>query len=154
MIKRILVGSALCLAMAGSGWAGGHEGNPAVKARKGAMAMYGFYLGQLGGMARGNTEYDATVAQTAADNLAALTSSDMSLLFPEGTDSFSVDGTRAEPVIWDEFDAVMGIFSDLGKASTDLAAVAGDGLEALQGAMGPVGMACGACHKPYRSAQN
>ena len=41
------------------------------------------------------------------------------------------------------FNADWDIMPDVDEA---LAAVAGDGLEALQGAMGPLGGSCGACH--------
>jgi cytochrome c556 len=40
-----------------------------------------------------------------------------------------------------------------GAAATGLAAVAGDGLDPMRAAFGPVGAACGACHDAYQAEQ-
>ena len=72
--------------------------------------------------------------------------------WPEGTDSESIEGTRALPSIWEEGSRVMEISAELAAASEGLAAVAGDGLDAMRSALGPVGGACGACHDDYRAS--
>jgi cytochrome c556 len=45
----------------------------AIEARQSKMTLYAFNLGLLGGMAKGDIEYDAQAAGLAAKNLAALT---------------------------------------------------------------------------------
>ena len=71
-LKHFVVTSALVVATASLAFAGGHEGNPAVAARKAHMDLYSFNLGMLGAMAKGETEYNADAAKAAAGNLAAL----------------------------------------------------------------------------------
>lgn len=134
--------------------AASHEGtNPAVKARQAQMTLYAFNLGTLGAMAQGNMPYDAEAAGRAASNLAGLSHLDMSALWPAGTDSFSIDGTRAMPELWDNLPDVMAKAQDLQVAADAMAAAAGTDLASLQAAMGPLGGACSACHRAYRQPE-
>ncbi|MDD9922217.1 MAG: cytochrome c [Boseongicola sp.] len=145
---------ALVFAAAGSlASAGGHDGNPAVKARKAHMQLYAHNLGILGGMARGNMEYDADAAQAAASNMAALSSLNQRSYWAPGTSNAELgDETKALPAIWEQGSTAGQIGGELAAASAALAEVAGNGLEALGPALGPVGATCGACHKAYRVA--
>ncbi len=130
--------------------ADGHV-NPAVTARQSLMKLYVHNIGLLGGMAQGKIDYNAGAAERAAANLAALATQDQSRMWPQGTDSFELGkATRAKPEIWSAGADVEAIHGDLMAATAALAEVAGKDLSALQGAMGPVGKACGACHKLYR----
>lgn len=124
---------------------------PAVEARQGQFQIMALNIGVLGNMARGNAPYDAAQAQAAANNLVAISSIDQSFHWPAGTDNEVLEGTRALPVIWENLGDVVSLWGDFGTASVQLAAVAGDGLEAVQGAIGPVGESCGACHDTYRA---
>lgn len=123
----------------------------AINARQGIFQNYQLMLMTLGGMARGTVEYDAATAQAAADNLVALTQLDARFSWPAGSDNFSVDGTRAKPEIWENFDDVVSKAVALNEAAVALAAVASDGQGALGPAVGAVGSACGACHDDYRA---
>ena len=131
--------------------AGGHQGNPAVKARQAHMSLNGFNMGMLGGMARGRVDYDAETAKAAAENLASLAAMDQGRYWPPGTDNATIEDTRALPALWETFPAVLENAEALKTSSAALAAVAGNGLEALQGAIGPVGGACGACHEKFQA---
>lgn len=122
----------------------------AVEARQGQFKLYSHNLAVLGGMAQGKMDYDAGMAQTAADNLFHVTRHDQSRLWPEGTSSFIVDGTRAKPEIWENLDDFTAKFVAMQDATAALQGVAGDGLDALRPAVGAVGQACGACHEDYR----
>ena len=155
MFKKISLICAGLAVAATATFAGSHQGPHAgaIKARQSHMQLYAFNLGILGGMARGNTEYNAEAAMAAAANMAALTSLAQSAYWPAGSDNASAEGSKALPNLWTDFAGAAKIGGDLAAASANLAAVAGDGLEALQGAMGPIGGACGACHKTYREAQ-
>ncbi|MBY6200249.1 cytochrome c [Maritalea mobilis] len=124
-----------------------------VEARQGQFRIMALNIGVLGQMARGNTEYDADAASAAASNLLTISMLNQSFHWPEGTDSFGLDGTRALPAIWENPEDFAAKWGDFGTAAEALAAVAGDGLEGMQAALGPVGGTCGACHDDYREAQ-
>lgn len=126
----------------------------AIGARKAQMQLYSFNIGQLGAMAKGEVDYDAAVAKAAADNLAAVSALNGMAMWPQGTDSTAMPGkTRAKAEAWTTWPAIAKDSEALVKASADLAAVAGDGLDALRGGIGAVGKSCGGCHKAYREEE-
>lgn len=133
--------------------AGGHELSPEqkiVQARQGQMHLYAHNLGVLGAMAKGATPYDAQAAKAASGNLLALASMTPTSLWVADTDSMMVDGSRAMPSMWDNMEDVAAKGKGMATALVGLHEASGNGLEALQAAMGPVGKACGDCHKAYR----
>ncbi len=125
----------------------------AVKARQGQFNIMALNLGILGGMARGTVDYDAEAAQTAADNLVTVSQLAQPAMWPAGTDAMSIDGTRAEPAIWDNLDDVLAKWAAFGEAATAMAEVAGTGRDAIGPNMGPLGGACKACHDDYRAPE-
>ena len=125
----------------------------AVKARQSVMQIYAFYLGKLGAMAKGEAEYDAEMASTFATNLHTVATMNNGAMWPQGSGVDNpdlADKTAAKPEIWSTYPEVAEKSKALGAALESMVAVAGDGQEALGGAMGPVGQACGGCHKPFR----
>lgn len=139
---------------AGSALADGHL-DAAVKARKAHMQLYAFNLGQLGGMAKGEIDYDAAAAGAAAANLADLAAMNQARYWPEGSDNFAMgEETRTLPALWDNIDDVRKISGDLEEATTALASAAGQDLDSLRAALGDVGKACGACHEDYRQSND
>jgi len=122
----------------------------AVEVRQGMYKLYGNYIGPLGGMARGKMDYDAETAQRAAESLAAVASIDRSGFFPEGTSSNDIDDSEALPALWENMDDVTERFDELESATQELAASAGDGLDALKQSVGRVGQTCKGCHDEYR----
>ena len=155
-MKRILtLALTAVIATATTGIAGGHEGNPAVTARKAHMQLYQHNLSILGNMARGNTDYDAAAAQAAADNMVALSTMSQAGYWVPGTTNAELgDETRTLPAIFGADSTARAIGGDLAAASAALAAVASDGVEAIGPALGPVGATCTACHRPYRARRN
>ncbi len=144
------------IATTGAAFAGGHTSTPeetAMKVRKAHMQLLSFNLGVLGGMAQEKAPYDAQAASIAAANLAAMAGINQTGYWLDGTDT-SVEGSRAKAEIWTDPAGFEEDISDLAGASTALAAVAGDGLDALKAAFGPVGKACGDCHEAYRAPRN
>lgn len=125
--------------------------NPAVKARQSLMSLYAFNIGQLGAMAKGEAEYDAKVAAAAANNLATLTQVDQSAMWPAGTDNAADPSSRALPAIRQNFPDVSAKGQALAEAAVAMQSAAGQDLDALKAAMGPLGGACSACHKAYRA---
>lgn len=125
----------------------------AVNARQAHMGLYGFYLTPLGQMAQDRIAYDAAIATAAASNLAAMAAIDQAAFWVDGTDS-SVEGSRARAEIWTDAEGYAQAQQSMVDATAALALVAGDGIDALKGAFGPVGQSCGACHQTYRAPSN
>jgi len=143
--------AASVIASAGLGLAQEEKKNPVVEARQSLMHLYAFNLGLLGGMAKGEIEYDAEAAGAAASNLAALAATDQTRIWAEGTDNATLgDSTEALPAIWENSDDFAAKRTALVEASATMADAAGGGLDGLRGAMGALGGACGGCHKAYR----
>lgn len=154
MTTRTLLASIIALAAMGTGIAATAQDLPApVQARQGQFQIMALNVGVLANMARGNTEYDAATATAAAGNLVAVSQIDQSFSWPEGTDNFALDGTRALPAIWENLPDVIEKWEAFGAAAEGLAAVAGDGLEPMRAALGPLGGTCGACHDDYRAPE-
>ena len=130
------------------------EMDPNVSARMALMQLYAYNLGVLGGMAQGRMEYDADLAQSAATSLYHLSRSGSGRMWPEGTDNFAMDNTRALPAIWENMADFGARFGAMQEATAAMNDAAGNGLEALQAALGPVGMSCGGCHRTYRQSDD
>lgn len=149
--KLTITASVAAIFIAGVASAGGHDGNPAVKARKAYMQLYAFNMGTLGAMAKGAVAYDAETAQAAADNMAALKSLNTRNMWIPGTSTDDLgDETAALPAIWQEGSEIGAISAAFGTSIDGLAAVAGDGKDAMAAALGGVGGNCSACHKAFR----
>lgn len=125
----------------------------AIKARQSQMRLYAFNLGQLGAMAKGAIEYNADQASAAAGNLALLSKLNAGAMWVADSDALSAANTRALPEIWDNLADVGTKAQALAAAASAMDAAAGTGLTALQAAMGPLGAACGGCHKAYRAPE-
>lgn len=155
MFKKVTLVAAGIAVAATAVFAGGHTGPFAseISARKSHMQLYQHNLGILGNMAKGAVDYDADTAGAAAANLATLTKMSQRTYWPAGSDSANNGNTRALPDIWENFGDVAAIGGSLADAAGAMETAAGTSLEALQAAMGPVGGACGACHKKYRASE-
>lgn len=125
----------------------------AIEGRQAMFQIYKFNLGILGAMAKEKTEYDADIASEAAANLMAAANFGQSAMWPAGSDSETEGNAknRALPAIWETFPAIVEKSDALKKSSAVLAEQAGQGLTALQGAMGDVGASCKGCHDDYRA---
>ncbi len=152
MFKKLALGSVAIVVAATTVYAASHAGPHAgaITARKSHMQLYQHNLIILGGMARGNVDYDADAAKAAASNIAALTRMSQAGYWPQGSDAGSVEGTRAMPALWENFPDVMAKAGAVAEAAAQLEATAGDGVEAIQAGVGQLGGACTACHKAYR----
>jgi cytochrome c556 len=129
----------------------------AIKARQAFMQVNAFNLGILGAMAKGERAYDAELASALAGNLQAQASMRNGAFWPAGSGNdvaALADKTRALPAIWTTYPAVVEKNQAWADATVALAAVAGDGLEALQANIGPVGQGCGGCHSDFRAKAN
>lgn len=122
-----------------------------VAARQGYYKLLGANMGVFASMAKGERDYDAAAAQTAADNMVTLSKYDLGHLFMLGTSSDDVEGSRALPKIWNDFAGVQAKGGDFTKALMDMQSVAGQGKAEMAGALGALGGTCKGCHKEYRA---
>ena len=87
-------------------------------------------------------------------NIKLLTLMSNQAMWAKGTDNGALKGqTRALPAIWaanSEFDAR---WQDWRKAAGELAAVAGNGKDAMVAKLKAMSATCGACHKAYRAKE-
>jgi cytochrome c556 len=120
----------------------------AITYRRGIMQAQGWHMGVLGGMAKGTRPYDKDVAGRSAKYVSEL------LDMPwEGFIAGSETGapTRAKPEIWKDRAKFDKYAQDAKAESVKLAAAAGNGLDALRGAIGPMGRACNNCHDDFQN---
>jgi len=156
MIKKALVFSVALTALGGGIYATAADKGPyddAIKGRQAMFQTYGFNMGILGAMAKEKMEYDADLAKESASNLLAAANFGQSAMWPAGSDNENPANarTRALPAIWNEYPDVVEKSEALKTASVVLAAQAGEGLDALEGAINDVGASCKGCHDDYRA---
>ncbi|MET1414132.1 cytochrome c [Roseibium sp. HPY-6] len=126
----------------------------AIKARKSVMALYAWNLGQLGAMAKGEADYNAEAATTAAENIRILATMNNGAAWPQGSDSTALPGkTRAKVEAWTTYPESAELNKSLATAAIAMAEVAGNGLENVQANIGAIGSACSACHDKFRESQ-
>lgn len=128
-----------------------------IDARQSLMHVYRFNLGMLGAMAKGEMPYDAAQASDAANNLLAASKMRNGAMWPAGSDmsAAGLEGvTWAKPEIWSNMSDVGEKSRALTAALETMAAVAGDGLDAVRSNMGAVGDGCKGCHEPFRASKD
>jgi cytochrome c556 len=154
----MILAGVLAFSAAASVFAEGHASDKAlaaaVKARQSHMQLYSFNLGALGAMAKGEVAYDAATAQGAADNLVAVATLSQQGYWLPGTDSDTMENSRALPAIWGADSNAQQLGMDLAEAAVAMQAAAGSDLAGLQGAMKGLGDACSACHEDYRKPRD
>lgn len=139
---------AVCLAAAPAALAA-QEFDSQLKSRQGQFRIMAFNLGILGSMAKGESPFDAAAAEAAAGNLVAVSGLAQNH-WPEGSDSMSVDGTRAMPAIWEDLGDFQQKWAAFATQAAALADVAPNGVDGLGAAVGAVGQTCQSCHESYR----
>lgn len=122
-----------------------------VKARQGQFQIMAINVGILGAMAKGAVPFDETAAQAAAKSLVGVSMINPAPLFPEGTDAMAINGTRAEPAIWENLPDVLAKWDAFGAAAAQMQTAAAEGPQAIGAALGPLGGTCKACHDAYRA---
>ncbi|XDA96711.1 cytochrome c [Sulfitobacter sp. LCG007] len=150
-----LLAAVLATALGPAPFATAQDNVPAsVKARHHVMQVNGYAMGILGAMAKGEADYDAAMAASAAKNIHAMAMTDPVSLWTPGTEQGASPDSRAKPEIWSDMEGFKAAFADFEQASAKLAEAAGTDLEAMKAAMGPVGKGCGDCHEKFRGPKN
>ncbi len=125
-----------------------------IKARQSEMQLKLFNAGPLFGMAKGKIEYNAELAAMLANNLLLQTKLDMGRAWAEGTDNVAYEGkTAALPEAWSTYPEIAEKGKAYVKAVTELAPVAGNGLDALKSKISALGKGCKGCHDDFREEQ-
>ena len=123
----------------------------AIKARQGEMQLRSFNAGPLFGMAKGKIDYDAEMAKTLAGNLKLMLDLDNGRAWAKGSDNENYAGkTTALPKIWTTYPEIADYGKKYAMAVNELAAVAGDGRDALKSKIGALGKSCKGCHDEFR----
>lgn len=122
----------------------------AIKARQGEMQLRSFSAGPLFGMAKGKIEYNAELASLLANNLLLQTKMDLGRAWPKGSDNTVYEESDALPEIWSTYPEIVEKGKDFVKAVEALAAVAGNGQDALKSKVGALGKSCKGCHDDFR----
>lgn len=153
------IATRLCLLIVGltltaPGFAAQDPLKNAIKARQGEMQLRAFNVGPLFAMAKGKIDYDAAMASKLAGNLKLLLDLDASRHWPKGSDIDNYMGdTTALPEIWTTYPEIGNYGKKYAQAVNELAAEAGNGVEALKSKIGPVGDSCKGCHDEFREMQ-
>ncbi len=125
-----------------------------IKARQSIMQLRIFNAGPLFAMAKGKIDYNAELASTLSNNLLLMTKMNNGRAWAKGTDNVAYKGkTAALPEIWSTYPKVAEKGKAYVKAVTELAAVAGNGVDALRSKVGPLGKSCKGCHDDFREEE-
>jgi cytochrome c556 len=158
MKKLILSVAAAAVVATGIGAVSANESaEKAVKARQALMQVYAFNIGQLGAMVKGEKEYNADLAKASAENLVKATSMNGMAMWVPGTsidDEGMAGKSWAKADIWASGSEVGEKAKAMREAAAQMAEVAGNGLDAMKGAMGGLGGGCKGCHEKYRAPKN
>lgn len=123
----------------------------AIGTRQGFMKLVVWEAGPLFGMAKGDIPYDAEAARMHADNLKTLSAYPVASLFVPGSSDAEFPGkTEALPKITEDMAGFEKAYEEFQLAAAAMADAAGNGQEALTGAVAGLGKSCGGCHNPYR----
>jgi cytochrome c556 len=122
-----------------------HEGvqNPAVKARMNAMSFIGQNMKLIAGMAKGEVDFEAEVANAALANIAG-TAAEIPNLFEAEEEDPKSDAAPEIWLNWDDFTAKADALQ-IAAAETAISDPAG-----LGAAIGQLAPACKACHETYK----
>ena len=119
--------------------------DPDVNARQTLMQANGGAMGLLGGMAKGEKEFDAAAAEAAKQTLIA-NAADIAAKFTNNT---ADPENRAKPEVWTKWDDFVKDAEALGAAAAALDASSLDGVKA---GLGGIGGACKDCHTEFKAS--
>lgn len=156
-MKKSIVAASVLFGLFGFGVMAHETSSPAeaeVFIRHGLMMQLSSDMAILGGMAKGETPYDSTLATRSANNIAAVASVLSMQQFPEGSEVGKVKDSNALPELWASQDDFLKKIDDLGNAASIMQGDAGTDATAIKGALMQLGGACSACHKAYRQPES
>jgi cytochrome c556 len=148
--KRLVVWSALALALVVAMSAVAMTGAEAIKARQETMESVRDGMMALSAIAKKEQPFDVEVVKANAAKIAEnLTTS--AELFPESSAEGEVE-TWAKAEIWTEWEQFDEILKSTIQAAVDMQSV--EDAEAFMPALGAIGNGCKSCHDSYRRPKN
>ena len=147
----VLFGSALAAAASAQEAPSPQErAEDATATRQAVFKLLRFNIGPIVGMARGQMEFDAAIAERNARRIAALAPMITEVLGAMDTREFDVV-TEALPVVWEKPDELAEKMRALIEAANTFADTAAGGDQAATlGGLRALGGACGNCHDVFR----
>ena len=157
MMKRVLISTMVLLcsvfvltSVAQEAPSPQEQAENATATRQAVFKLLIFNLRTIVGMARGEIEFDAAIAERNARRIAALAPMIPEVLGAMDTREFDVT-TEALPLIWDNLDEVAEKAQNLVNAANTFADTAATGDQgATLGGLRALGGACGNCHETFR----
>ena len=157
MTKRVLISILVLFGSAVAAAAGAQEAptpqeqaEDATATRQAVFKLLRFNIGPIVGMARGEMEFDAAIAERNARRIAALAPMITEVLGAMDTREFDVE-TEALPVVWEKPDELAEKMQALIEAANTFADTAAGGDQAATlGGLRALGGACGNCHDVFR----
>lgn len=119
--------------------------DPDVNARQTMMQANGGAMGALGGMAKGEKEFDAAAAEAAKATLIANAAATAAKFQNNASDPES----HAKAEVWTNWDKFVADADALGKAAAAMDATSLDGVKA---GLGAIGGACKECHTEFKAS--
>ena len=114
------------------------------------MQLIAYNTGVLGDMAKGERDYDAAMATSAATNLQRRRRWTARRCGSRAPSRVRSRESRAKAEIWTDAAGFDTKFQALIDASTAMMENAGTDLDAVKAGMGAIGKACGDCHDTFR----
>ena len=155
MLRTLMMTAAAACAFGGAAVA--QDANKAAQmahqVREAHMTLYAANLGPMGAMAKGEMEFDGELAAALAGNIASLARLTEYNYWVEGSDSESLEDSRALPAAFNNLDDIKSDMAELAQKADALQAAAGQGKEAFVPAFQEVGKTCGGCHEEYREPE-
>lgn len=117
--------------------------------RQSYFTLLAMNFGPMAAMVKGEMPWDDAKMLSLAEDVAAITSIDVSRAFGPGTDKGT---TRAKPEIWENTDDFLEKYQALQASASELLSAAQSGdKKAIGGALKETGGACKACHDEYKA---
>ncbi|MDR2195050.1 MAG: cytochrome c [Gallionellaceae bacterium] len=142
----------LCAAISTSAFAGKEE-DQQIKVRQSAYTFMAWNVGKIKAQVIDRPEaYDKNQVIAAANAIAAVANSGLSVLFGPGTDQGTGwKKTRLKPEFFKQPDEVRKLATDFNREANELAKVAqGGNVGDIKAQFGKLGEACKACHDKFR----
>lgn len=149
-VLAILAAALACSALTGVALA--HSGaKGVVRERMELMKDVAEHMKQIGALVLGKTDFDASVAQAAADTVAGHAAK-VTDLFPQGSTS---GVSEALPEIWETWDDFTDLAGEMEAKAAELAAAAevAQEPEAIRPQFAELGRTCSGCHERFRAAK-
>lgn len=122
----------------------------AVTTRKAVMRLLSFNTGPINGMARGQVDFDAALAERNALRVAAIAPMILDTFMAMDTRPYDVD-TTALPVVWEDSEGFEAAVNAMVEGANEFAEIAAGGDQnEIMGAIRAFGGNCGSCHDNYR----